>query len=82
MKQQDLIIVAVIIFLAGIFSYIVSNKFITPSNQIQTAEIVTAIDPNFQLPDATVFNDKAVNPTVKIQIKPGTNKSPFAEENQ
>ena len=82
MKQQDLIIVVVIVFIAGIFSFIISNKFITPSNQKQTAEIVSAIDPNFQLPDAEVFDSDAVNPTVKIQIKPGTNKSPFAEENQ
>ncbi|MDQ3065288.1 MAG: hypothetical protein M3Q36_03385 [bacterium] len=82
MKKQDLIIIGVIVLFSGIFSYFISSKFITPNNVVMKAENVTVIDPSFPLPDSTVFNDKAVNPTVKIKIAPGKNDKPFANESQ
>ncbi|MDQ3123603.1 MAG: hypothetical protein M3Q14_02885 [bacterium] len=82
MKKQDLIIIAIIVIFAGIFTYFITGKFITPTNQKKSAETVTAIDPTFPLPDNTVFNSDAVNPSVKIKIAPGKNDRPFANESQ
>ena len=80
MKQQDIATIIVIVFIAGIFSFIVSAKFITPTSEKRTAETVTAITPDFALPDTKVFNSEAVNPTVRIEIAPGENNQPFSNE--
>jgi hypothetical protein len=82
MKKQDLIIVAIIVIFSAGFSYFLVGQFLNPNNEKRTAENVTAIKPDFPLPDNTVFNDKAVNPTVKIKIAPGKNDKPFANESQ
>ena len=82
MKQQDVAVVVVIVFIAGIFSFIVSSKFITPSSQKQSAEVVSAIEPSFPVPDDDVFNGAAINPTVKIQINPNANPEPFTDQDQ
>lgn len=82
MKQQDIAIVIVIVFFAGIFSFIVSSKFITPSNEKLTAETVGPIDSNFTVPDNSMFNAEAINPTVRIEIAPGDNGQPFSNEQQ
>ncbi len=79
MKQQDIATILVIVFVAGIFSFIVSSKFITPSNEKLTAETVSAITPEFPLPDNKVFNSQAINPTVRIQIAPNEDGRPFAD---
>jgi hypothetical protein len=82
MKQQDIAIVIIIVFMAGIFSFFITSKFITPSDKKLTAEVVTPISTEFPLPDNKVFNDKAVNPTVKIEIAPNNNDKPFADQEQ
>lgn len=82
MKQQDIATVIVIVFITGVFSLIVASKFITPSNEKLSAETVSAITPDFQLPDDSVFNSEAINPTVKIEIAPGQNQQPFQEAQQ
>lgn len=79
MKQQDIATVLIIVFIAGIFSFIISSKFITPSSEKLTAETVSAITSEFPLPDKSVFNSDAVNPTVRIQIAPNENNQPFAD---
>lgn len=81
MKQQDVAVLIIIVFFAGIASFIVSSKFITPSNDKLTAETVTPIQAEFPLPDSKVFNAEAINPTVRIEIAPGNNPQPFNNEN-
>lgn len=82
MKQQDVIIVIVIVVIAGMLSFFVSSSFITPPDQKETAEVVSAIEPSFPLPDNKVFNAEAINPTVKITINPNANPQPFADQEQ
>lgn len=80
MKQQDIAIVIVIIFFAGIVSFVVSSKFITTGSKNLQAEVVTEISPSFTLPDDSVFNSAAKNPTVRIEIAPVTNPQPFTNK--
>lgn len=82
MKQQDIAVVIIIVFIAGVFSFIVSTKFITPSSDKRIAEVVNPIDPTFTVPDKDVFNAEAINPTVKIEIAPSGNGQPFTDEQQ
>lgn len=79
MKQQDIAALVAIVFIAGIFSFIVSSKFITPSDKKLEAQIVKPITAEFPLPSSKVFNTNAVNPTVRIQIAPNNNNQPFAD---
>ena len=78
MKQQDYAILIFIVIFAGIFSFFISNKFITPSNKQETAEQVSAITSEFVLPSNKIFNAQAINPTVTIQIAPNNNPDPFS----
>jgi hypothetical protein len=81
MKQQDIAVIIVIIFFAGIFSFLVSNKFISPSDKKLNAEVVEEIQSDLMFPDKTVFNAEAINPTVRIQIAPSSNAQPFNNSN-
>jgi hypothetical protein len=80
MKQQDIAILIIIVFFASIFSFVVSNKYISPSDEKLSAETVSAIVPEFSIPDKTVFNSDAINPTVRIEIAPITNPQPFTNK--
>lgn len=80
MKQQDIAALIAIVAFAAVFSFIVSSKFITPSDQKIEAEIVAPITAEFPLPSSDVFNTEAINPTVRIEIAPNSNNQPFADE--
>lgn len=81
MKQQDIAIIIVIVFIASILSFFASNKFIAPAEK-RTAETVSRVTSEFNLPDNKVFNDTAINPTVKIEISPSDNGQPFENKQQ
>lgn len=78
MKQKDIAIIAITVFIAGIFSYVICNNFLfKPADLKQKAEVVAPITSDFTLPDKTVFNVDATNPTKVIEIGPNTNDQPF-----
>lgn len=79
MKQQDIAILIVVVFFAGILSFVVSGKFINSDNKQRTAEVVSAITSEFPLPDSAIFNSDAINPTVRIEIAPNSNNQPFVD---
>lgn len=81
MKQKDYLVIVVAVVISGIFSLVVCSKFIAPpKNRQQKVEVVTAINSEFKLPDAAVFNSNAVNPTKLIEIGPNTNNQPFVKQ--
>lgn len=81
MKKKDLLVVIGVVIVATIFSYIISSKFIsTPKDRQQKVEVVAAISSEFKVPDNTVFNTSAINPTKLIQIGPNANEQPFANQ--
>jgi hypothetical protein len=78
MKQKDIAVIAITVFISGIFAYVICGSFIfTRKDQQQKVEVVTAIDSNFSLPDKTIFNSDAINPTKLIEIGPNSNNQPF-----
>jgi hypothetical protein len=78
MKQKDITLIIVVVFVAGIFALLFSNLVISsPKNRQEKVEIVDAITSEFVTPDQKYFNDKSVDPTKVIQIGESTNNKPF-----
>lgn len=78
MKQNDIAALVLIVAVAGVISYFVANAVIgQPKNNPVQVEQVTAIAPNFPTPDPRVFNDKAIDPTVKINGSGEASQQPF-----
>lgn len=82
MKQQDIAVVIIIVFIASVATFFLANKFVSPSTARRTAETVTAIDPTFAVPDTKYFSTNSINPTLRIEIAPGDNKNPFQDQEQ
>lgn len=78
MKQQDIALIIVVIFVAAGLSFAVTKMVFTPedSKRLQV-ETVTPINAEFRQPDKAVFNENAINPTQLIQIGDGNNSSQF-----
>jgi len=77
-KQKDVAMLLIVIFVAGVFSFVVSKIFFTSSkNRNYSVQVVEPISEEFQQPDKRVFNEQAINPTQLIQIGDSTNPQPF-----
>lgn len=77
MKQKDVALVIVIVFVSGVLSFFVSNTFISPLKQDQEAAVVEPITDEFIEPDKKYFNDQSINPTQTIRIDSNQNPNPF-----
>jgi len=83
MKQKDIALIAVVIFISAIISIFVSKAvFVKPANRQQEVEVVQAIDAKFNPPDERYFNDKAFDPTQPITIGNNANPDPFSKKTQ
>lgn len=78
MKKNDIAAVLLIVALAGVASYFIANAVIgKPQNDPVQVEKVTPIGATFPTPDARVFNDKAIDPTVEISGDGQVSNQPF-----
>jgi len=78
MKQKDIILVLVMVFIGAIIALLVSKwVFSTPANRNQTAEVVDTITADFPQPPSKYFNADSVNPTRQIEIGGNNNPNPF-----
>lgn len=77
MKQKDIALIIIIVFISGVLSFVISNKFISPPKHDLKAAKVEPISSDFTEPSNKYFNDKSVNPTQLIRIDSNSNKSPF-----
>ena len=78
MKRKDWLIIAMIVVVAGIFSYVLANTFVaSPKNRQEKVEVVEKISNVFETPDKKYFNEQAFDPTKLIQIGDSTNQKPF-----
>jgi hypothetical protein len=78
MKQKDIILIIVIVFISGVFSYLVSNMLFGSTEQRQQeVEVVEAITSEFTQPDSKYFNAQSINPTQLIEIGDNQNTAPF-----
>jgi len=80
MNKKDVPVLALIIGVSAIFSYVIVSQFIsTPKNRQQKVETTEAISAQFTVPtDGKNFNSNAINPTQKIEIGPNSNAQPFS----
>ncbi|HZL07896.1 MAG TPA: hypothetical protein VFC50_01750 [Candidatus Dormibacteraeota bacterium] len=79
MKQKDIALIAVIIFISAIVSLFVSKSiFAPPKNRQQQVEVVKAITSDFPKPDKQFFNGQANDPTKLITIGQNANNDPFS----
>jgi hypothetical protein len=78
MKQKDLTTILLVIFISGIFSFVLSNYlFASPKNRHEKVEVVKPITAEFKEADKRYFNEQSVNPTQLITIGDNNNTSPF-----
>lgn len=78
MKQKDLALIIVVVFVTAIVSYFVSSKlFASPKDRQQEVEVVQPISAEFSTPDPLYFNSKSINPTQNIRIGGEGNQQPF-----
>jgi hypothetical protein len=76
-KQKDIALIIVIVFVSGVLSFFVSNKFISSPKHDLKAAGVEPITSDFNEPSNAYFNEKSVNPTQLIRIDNNANQSPF-----
>lgn len=78
MKQKDLTLIIVVVFISGVFSYLISNYlFASDKNRQEKVEVVEPITAEFVQPSNKYFNDKSVDPTGTITIGENNNNQPF-----
>lgn len=78
MKQKDIALIIVIVFISAVISLLASNAlFGSPQKRQQTAEIVQPISADLPDPDNRYFNNQAFDPTKVITIGQNANPNPF-----
>ncbi len=79
MKQKDVALIIVIVFVGGIMSFFISNKFISsPKHDLKAAKI-EPITSEFTEPSSAYYNKDSINPTQLIRINDNKNEKPFIE---
>lgn len=77
MKQKDIALIIIIVFISGLISLFVSKSLFGTTASNKQVEVVEAINSNFPTPDPTYFNAQSVDPTQLIQIGNANNANPF-----
>lgn len=78
MKQKDIALILVVVFISGIASYFLSNLLISsPKNRKQKVEVVGKISSDFPPPESKYFNSSSIDPTQLIRISNSANTQPF-----
>lgn len=76
MKQKDIILIVVMVFVGGVLSLLVSRIFFSaPQSRKQSAEVVDVITSDFPTPPPKYFNSSSTNPARPIQVGTDSNKS-------
>lgn len=82
MKQKDIALIVVIVFLSAIISLFVSKTlFASPKNRHQNVEVVNPIDTKFPQPDKRYFNSQSFDPAQPIDLGQNANPDPFSGGN-
>lgn len=81
MKQKDIVLVILVIFISGVFSLVLSNYlFASPKNRQEKVEVVEPITAEFKQPDKKYFNAESIDPTQIIKIGDNNNNQPFNKQ--
>jgi hypothetical protein len=83
MKQKDIALILVIVFVSAVISLFVSKAiFTSPKNRQQQVDVVQPITTDFPRPDNHYFNSSAFDPTKLITIGQNANPNPFSGASQ
>jgi hypothetical protein len=77
MKQKDIPLILVVVFVSAVFSLVLSKVVITPSDNKVEVEVVEPITTDFQQPDKRYFSSESINPAQLIEIQENSNQNPF-----
>lgn len=77
MKQKDIALIIIIVFVSGVLSFFISNQFISPPKHDEKAAKVEPITSEFSEPSDKYFNDESINPTQPITIGDNANPQPI-----
>lgn len=78
MKKNDIALLILVIAIALVGSYFLLTAIIgDPSQNTQTVERVEPISAELPTPSKEVFNEKAIDPTIVIEIGNPSNQQPF-----
>ncbi len=78
MKQKDMALILVVVFMSVVFSIFVSKAiFTSPKNRQQQVVVVQPITSDFPQPDTSYFNSNSFDPTKAINIGQNQNTNPF-----
>lgn len=81
MKQNDIILIIVMVFIGGVLSFFISNTLISsPKNRQEKVETVQSISADFKQPDSRYFNTNSVDPTQLIRIGDTNNNQLFKNQ--
>jgi hypothetical protein len=79
MKQKDIAVIIVVVFVSAFISLFASKAiFAPPKNRQQQVEVVQPISADFQKPDGRYFNSQSFDPTQLITIGQNANPDPFS----
>lgn len=79
MKQKDIALIIIIVFISAIISLFASKLiFVSPANRQQQVEVVQPITSSFSQPDSAYFNSSAFDPTQPITVTQNANPDPFS----
>jgi hypothetical protein len=79
MKQNDIALIAVCIFLGGVISLLISNTVFKGASTKTSVEVVEKITTEFMQPPERYFNAESLNPTQQIRIGNGSNPIQFGQ---
>lgn len=81
MKQKDILLLVVVVFISGVVSVTASKFLLGGSNKKhEQVEVVEAISSDFKQPDSKYFNKNSIDPTQVIKIGDNTNNQPFNKQ--
>jgi hypothetical protein len=78
MKQKDIALIIIIIFISAIVSLFLSKAiFVSPKSRQQKVDVVQPITSDFPKADNRFFNPSSFDPTQLITIGQNNNANPF-----
>lgn len=81
MKQKDISLIIVIVFVSAVISIFVSKTiFGTSKSKQEQSVVVQPITSSFPPPDSRYFNSSAFDPTQLITIGQNNNTNPFSSQ--
>ncbi len=83
MKQKDIALIVVIVFISALISWFVSKQvFAPPQKRQQEVEVVDPITADFPEADKRFFNKYSFDPIQLITIGKNANTNPFSGKPQ